>query len=170
MTSSEQTRVDRELLLNFFLTFSRFEYALKTNNYFKRPNTTTNNALKPPDAKPDWERFAVSLRDVFKKDKNAELHEACQYIIEAPPWKQVIVNNAVAWESPIRPESESEIEFILRMVRSVRNNLFHGGKFNMEAFEQTERTMKLLSCSIIILNECLTLSPSVKLAFDEAII
>ncbi len=167
---NEQTKVDKELLLSFFLTFSRFEYALKASSYFLRPNATTNNTPRTPDAKPDWIRFAVSLREVFKKDKNAELNEACQYIIESPPWKQVIVNNAIAWESPIRPDSVSEIEFILRMVRTVRNNLFHGGKFNIEAFEQTERTMKLLSCSIIILNECLILSSSVKEAFDEAII
>jgi len=167
---NEQTKVDQELLLSFFLTFSRFEYALKASSYFIRPTATTNNALKPPDAKPDWDRFAISLRDIFKKDKNQTLLDACEYIIESPPWKQVIVNNAVAWESPIRPERESEIEFILRMVRCVRNNLFHGGKFNIEAFEQTQRTKKLLFCSLTILDECLVLSPRVKDAFDEAII
>ena len=30
-----ETRVDRELLLNFFLTFARFEYALKASGLFK---------------------------------------------------------------------------------------------------------------------------------------
>lgn len=166
----EQTIIDRELLLNFFLTFSRFEYALKASNYFKRPNPSANNALRPPDAQPDWERFAVSLRQTFQKNKNDQLLEACEYIIESPPWKQVIINNGVAWESPIRPEHETDIEFILRMVRCIRNNLFHGGKCNNEAFEQKERTKKLLECSLIVLNECLSLSPSVKYAFDEAII
>lgn len=169
---SEQTNIDRELLLNFFLTFSRFEYALKASNYFIRPNATTNNALRHSDAKPDWDRFSVSLRDTFQKEKNQQLLEACEYIIESPPRKQVIVNNGVAWESPIRPEYETDIEFILRMVRCIRNNLFHGGKFNPanEAFEQKERTKKLLECSLIILGECLSLAADVKEAYDEATI
>ena len=166
----EQTIIDRELLLNFFLTFSRFEYALKASNFFKRPNTSSNNTLRPPDAQPDWDRFAVSLRDAFHKDKNNQLLEACKYIIESPPWKQVIINDRVDWESPIRPEHETDIEFILRMVRCIRNNLFHGGKCNNKAFEQKERNKKLLECSLIVLNECLALSPSVKDTFDEAII
>lgn len=166
----EQTNIDRELLLNFFLTFSRFEYALKASNYFIRPHATTNNTLRPPDAKPDWVRFAVSLRDTFQKNKNDQLLEACEYIIESPPWKQVIVNNGVAWESPIRPERETDIEFILRMIRCIRNNLFHGGKFNNEAFEQEGRTKKLLECSLIILAEYLSLASDVKAAYDEATI
>ena len=166
----EQEHINRELLLNFFLTFSRFEYALKASNFFKRPNPLANNALKQHGAQPEWDRFAVSLRQTFQNDKNYQLREACEYIIESPPWKQIIINDAVAWESPIRPEHETDIEFILRMVRSIRNNLFHGAKFNNEDFEQKERTKKLLDCSLIILQECLSLSARVKETYDEATI
>jgi len=158
------------LIENFFLTFSRFEYALKASNFFKQPNPSVTNALRPRDAQPDWDSFAVSLRQTFQNDKNDRLLEACEYIIESPPWKQVIINDALAWESPIRPEHETDIEFILRMVRCIRNNLFHGAKFNNEDFEQKERTKKLLDCSLIILQECLSLSARVKDAYDEATI
>lgn len=92
----EQKHINRELLLNFFLTFSRFEYALKVSNFLKRPNPSVNNALRPPDAQPDWDRFAISLQSTFQKDKNDQLLEASEYIIESPPWKQVIVNDGVA--------------------------------------------------------------------------
>ena len=55
-----ETTVSKELLLEFFLTFSRFEYALKATGYYKR------RPVKPPDwpkAEPDWDRFAASLRN-----------------------------------------------------------------------------------------------------------
>ena len=84
--------------------------------------------------------------------------------------KQVIINDQVAWETPVRPTSESEVEFLLRMVRCVRNNLVHGGKYNVEAHEDTQRTEILLTSSLAILVECLALATHVRQAFDEAII
>jgi len=163
-----QKRVNSEVLFEFFLTFSRFEYALKASNYFKRLGCQRNDPLGPPEAMPDWDSFAVSLRDTFLKDRNQELQRACEYILDSPPWKQVIINDSVAWETPVRPKNESDIEFLLRMVRCIRNNLFHGGKHNIKIHEQTERTEQLLRSSLTILNECLTLSSRVKDFFDQA--
>ncbi len=163
-----ETRVDRSLLLEFFLTFSRFEYALKASGLFVRHPQT--DPSRPAAAEPDWDSFAASLRDVFKLDRTDSLRRACEYILESPPWKQVIIDGAVAWETPVRPANESEVEFLLRMVRCVRNNLVHGGKHNIEVHEDTERTESLLRSSLAILRECLALAPRVKQAFDEAAI
>lgn len=164
--SAPQTLVNPELLLDFFLKFSRFEYALKASNFFQR----RNDPSRPLEAKPDWGSFAVSLRDAFQPDKKDELRQACEYILDSPPWRQVVINDLVAWKSPVRLEHESDLEFLLRMVRCVRNNLFHGGKYNIEVHEETERTERLLKNSLIILNECLTLAPIVKQVFDQATI
>ena len=68
------------------------------------------------------------------------------------------------------PQNEMDIEFILKMVRNVRNNLFHGGKYSTEAHEDTERTERLLRSSITILGECLELSPQVCEYFNDATI
>lgn len=165
-----QTRVNRELLLDFFLTFSRFEYALKASDFFKRPDPARHDPSRPPEAKPDWDRFAVSLRGKFRIDRNAELQGACEYILASPPWKQVIINDSVTWETPVQPQHESHIEFLLRMVRCIRNNLFHGGKHNIGVHEDTERTELLLKSSLAILNECLALAPRVKQAFEQTAI
>ena len=165
-----ETRVDRELLLNFFLTFSRFEYALKASGLFKRPNPQRNDPSRPAEAQPDWDTFAVSLRCAFQPDRTETLKQACEYIFDSPPLKQVITNDAVSWETPVRPSHESDVEFLLRMVRCVRNNLFHGGKHSNEVHEDIERTEMLLKSSLAILDECLALSPRVKLVFDEAAI
>ena len=167
----KQTRVNKDLLFEFFLTFSRFEYALKASDFFQRLNTERTKCFKPPNAQPDWDRFAVSLRDSFSADKTDELSEACEYIERSPPFRQVIINDEIFWESPIRPEGEEKIEFLLRMIRCIRNNLFHGGEYNnLEIHEVTERTEKLLTSSLIILKECLALSSVVSNAFDQAII
>jgi len=166
----QETRADRNLLLTFFLTFSRFEYALKACGFFKRPNSQTDNPLRALEAQPDWDRFAISLRSAFQPNRTEPLKRACEFISDSPPWKQVIVNGAVAWETPVRPVQESEIEFLLRMVRCVRNNLFHGGKHNIEVHENTERTTMLLRSALVILEECLALAPQIKHAFNEATI
>ena len=169
-----QTRVNQELLLDFFLTFSRFEYALKVSGFFKMPDQSRYDPRCPPSAEPDWDSFAVSLRGFFLEDRTERLRQACEYLLESPPDRQVIIRDgcgwATAWETPIRPRHETDIEFILRMARRVRNNLFHGGKHNIELHEETERTEHLLRCSLTILKQCLDLSPSVKDFFDQAII
>lgn len=152
--------------------FSRFEYALKDSGYYERPNNKEMKKFKekgvPPDARPDWNRFATSLRDVFRTDRTKALNQACEYILDSPPMKQVIINDGIAWETPYRGTSEPEVEFILRMVRCIRNNLFHGGKYNIEVHEDTKRTEMLLRSSLVILTECLSLATQVKLAFDKA--
>ena len=169
-----ETRVNRELLLEFFLMFSRFEYALKDSGLFKRPN---NNEIKNfkekgvlPEAKPDWNKFATSLLNVFRIDRTKALKHACEYILDSPPIKQVIINDGIAWGTPLRPDSESEVVFFLRMVRCIRNNLFHGGKYNIEVHVDTQRTEMLLRSSLVILEECLSLATQVRQAFDKAII
>jgi hypothetical protein len=71
------TSVERELLLEFFMTFSCFEDALKTTGFFVRTQRPPGG---PPDAMPDWDSFAVSLRATFNAEKPGRLREACKYI------------------------------------------------------------------------------------------
>jgi len=162
---SVDTVVNSELLLEFFLVFSRFEYALKYCGYFvKQPERPE----RPPSAEADWDTFAASLRTVFDSTKSDELQEACRYLLESPPNKQVILNDALAWETVTRDPAISDFEFLVRAIRIVRNNLFHGGKYNLELHETTERTEKLLRSAIVVLHECLVLAPNVRQAYEEA--
>lgn len=160
-TPASQTHVNRELLLDFFLTFSRFEYALKSSNYFTGSSQ---------EAKPDWLRFANSLQGIFQADRNEQLQQAYEYIVDYPPQRQVIVGDSIDWQVSNKHPGESDIQFLLRMVRYIRNNLFHGGKHNIGVDEDTQRTELLLRNSLTILKECLVLAPHVKAAFDQAII
>jgi hypothetical protein len=172
--SDYNTKANRELILAFFLTFSRFEYALKASGFFKKPNEKGYDTQHPPMADPDWDSFAVSLRTCFSTDRSEQLALACEYLLGSPPNKQVILRDGprwtIAWETPVRPQNEADIEFILRMVRSIRNNLFHGGKYSTEVHKDTERTEQLLRSSITILEECLGAAPRVRTCFDDATI
>ena len=162
------TQVDQSLLLEFFLTFARCECALKSTGFYRHH---PEDPLNYPSAEPDWDTFAVSLRDTFKPDATTELREACEYMLESPPNRQIICGGQVTWETPVRPPSESnDIDFLIRMIRCVRNNLFHGGKHNIEVHENTQRTETLLRSSLTILTGCLDVSPNQKAAYDEAYI
>lgn len=157
--------VDRELLLEFFLAFSKFEYALKTTGMFIRPNAGQNSSLR---AEPDWKRFSASLQNTFNGNATIDLKRACEYLKDRPPNQQVIVDDAVEWEMPTRAVGESDIQFLLRMVRSVRNNLFHGGKHSVEVHEDTQRTEMLLRSSLTVLHACLAIVPQLESAYHDA--
>ncbi len=165
MCLDESLAVDRELLLRFFLEFARFEYALKASGIFKQH---PGKPGQPPKAEPDWDTFAVSLRDTFDAEATEPLAQACEFLRDSPPNRQVIVAGEVAWETPINVENETDIEFLLRMVRVVRNNLFHGGKYNLDLHESAERTEKLLRSSLTILDACLNISPAQQAVYLDA--
>ncbi len=156
-----QIKIDKDLLLEFFLTFSRFEFALKASGF-------AYGDLN--EVKPNWDRFAVLLRDRFEKNVNENLLQGCNYILDNPPLKQVLLGEKLGWTTQAKAQGEAEVEFLLRMIRCVRNNLFHGGKYNIELHEDTARSETLLRSSFVILEECLKLSPSVKQRFDGAVI
>ena len=159
MAYVDEVRIDRELLLEFFLCFSRVEFALKATGF----------ALGDLDGvRPNWNGFAVSLRDKFDKTANPTLLQACDYILADPPRRQVLVDGSLAWNTQAQAPAEADVDFLLKMVRCVRNNLFHGGKYNVALHEDTARSEALLRNCLIILEECVDLSPVVKQAFEEA--
>lgn len=156
----ENLTIDRDLLLEFFVVFSKFEFALKNSTFLKGDES---------HADPDWDCFAVSLRGPFRVSASSELKEACEYLLLNPPMKQAVVNNRLAWSSN-DPGAPSKVERLLLLVRRVRNNLFHGGKFSAGGFEDTPRQERLLKSALIILAECLRLSPETRELYHHAFI
>jgi hypothetical protein len=110
--------VPRDLTLEFMATFARFEYALKKSGYARGDNSQVS---------PDWDAFA---KDVAKLDATAlaPVLEASRYLQQHPPKKQVFDNGLIRWVDR-RGTSGSAIGDVLLSVRTVRNNVFHGGKF-----------------------------------------
>jgi hypothetical protein len=162
-----QLKTNRDLLLEFFLVFARFEFALKNSGY-ARPRH--RNGETAPSAEPDWERFASSIHNLFTRTRTDDLVQACEYMLINPPLRQVLLNGKLGWDTSGPDQSLTETERLLALVRRVRNNLFHGGKFSNEVFESTERHERLLRSSLLILEECLRISPNVQVVFNTAVI
>lgn len=136
------------LAAEFFKKFARCEFALKDGGFHKKQKT---------DAEPDWRSFAISIEDTLSEDElekpeSEELKKAVYYILEHPPKKQVIENDKLKWRDA-NPSTDSRADLILIHVRRVRNNLFHGGKFNGIWFEP-DRSELLIKHSAIILDAC----------------
>ena len=156
----ETMTLNRDLVLEFFLVLSRMEFALKVSGFA----TGTENSVTP-----DWDGYARKIGDTFSKEVSAELLEASNYYLNTPPQKQVLRNGGLAWSSTM-PTNSAEIDVLLMLVRRVRNNLFHGGKYNAQARNETARNESLLRYGITILEASMTLVPKVKAAYSDAAI
>ena len=158
--------IDREALLDFFVTFARVELALKSAGFFQHhpcPDPTD-----PPDASPDWDKFAISLRTVFCKDVNPNLYAACEDILLNPPWREVICNDSSMWRADPPPQELTPVESLLLSIRRLRNNLFHGASFSSVQGYDLTTTENLLKASVIVLKECLRVSPTVQKEYEDA--
>lgn len=150
--------LDHDLLFQFFLTFSRFEFALKSAGF------ALGNIH---GSKPDWPRFGASLDlDMARQDPNCAA--AVDYLALHPPWRQVVIAHGLAWDSSVSFTRLDRMDQVLELVRRIRNNLFHGSKFNDEVHSGLGRNELLLRHSIAVLHRCLELSPSVAAPYDTA--
>lgn len=143
------------LAIELFQTFSRFEYSLKVAGFHQGEGA----------AKPDWRNFSKSISEIFEHPVNKEFNNAIQYILMNPPKKQIIKSGLLEWKN-VAPDTEMKSDLVLLYVRRVRNNLFHGGKFNGHWFEP-ERSKELLESSLIILKQCLDVSSTLKEAYES---
>jgi len=143
-----QLAPNKGIAITFWIVFSRFEYALKRENYVTGDQSSVSA---------HWDGLAQDLNGVWNADRTPELRTAVDYFINQPPRKQTLQNNTLDWTESVLPNHEPELKRLLTYVRRVRNNLFHGGKFNTGLVPAPERDTQLVTNSLIILDECLTL-------------
>lgn len=141
------------LAAKLFHVFSRTEYALKAAGY--------NNG--DGNAEANWNKFALAVEGVVANPTSPELKEAIDFIFNAPPKKQIIADGIIEWAS-VEPNTNSRADKLLQYVRRIRNNLFHGGKFNGHWFAP-ERSEPLLRHSLVILNACVEATREVREAY-----
>jgi len=142
-----------DLAGHLFHVFSRTEYALKASGF--------NNG--DGEAKANWRNFALAVEYLLANPSSLALQEAIDFFFNAPPKKQVIVGDTIQWQVS-DPQTDSPADKLLIYVRRVRNNLFHGGKFNDHWFEP-ERSEPLLRHSLTILTACVESVSSVREAY-----
>lgn len=144
------------LAYELFRFFAQFEYCLKVTGYCV--------AGRGNSANPDWTRFAGEL-PALTGETSPDIVAAISYMLQHPPKKQIFVDDALQW-SDVAPDSENENDLILLYVRRVRNNLFHGGKFNGRFFDP-ERSRELMKYSVTILMVAILKSPPMLDAYEN---
>src|SRR2546425_4793577 len=99
-----------EIVLQFFVTFSRFEYALRRAGFVRRGDH--NSVL------PDWWRFAEErLGAQFADVADTEFAEASSYLLCEPPSKLIFdKSEKIVLCPPERRDNESDAQYLLRLV------------------------------------------------------
>lgn len=151
---------DQSLVFNFFWSFSVFECALKRNKFLRQGR---DNA-----AEPDWEKFGESIRGRFSEVHTNGFSDAVEALMKLSPHKQVVKNGQLGWRKICQKPNESKEEFVLRLLRAVRNNLFHGGKYPDGPVTEVARDSKILKAALSILEGCYVLHPNIAKWENEA--
>lgn len=149
-TIYHQVDFDRELVFKFFTIFSLFEYALKRAGF-----CTTGRS---GEAQPDWEDFAKKIHPLFNPQVSPELTIAVNYMLTRPVRKQILRNNSLVFTSRCRPQNKNDTVWLSILIRGVRNNLFHGGKFRYDR----PRDPDLINYSLLILETWARLESNVE--------
>ena len=155
---NRQVGQNENITFDFFIAFSRMEFALKHTGY--AIGDRRRNAMA------DWDRFGEDNNEVFqeklKNPENKLLIEAANYLFVSPPKKLKFRNNELSWENR-PPIGNKSLKEMLLIIRAIRNNLFHGSK--RLAIVEESRNRDLLNFGLIILNECLNIDQNVRQKF-----
>ena len=157
MIQMKDSCLDKHLLLQFFWLFSAFEGALLDEGFFKE---------RGKEVWVDWAEFERQCMPSMAQVSDVEFLLAQKGLVNDPPRKQVIKTSLarrrrdgvivpekklLGWEDQARSRGESEATFAFRMVRSIRNNLFHGGKRSGDV----ERNSALITRALVFLTHCI---------------
>jgi len=179
--------IDRNLVFDFFWMFSAFECALKRGDFLKAsrnqsPDSGTDNAdrrcpahhqqRKGRAAEADWDKFGRVIDSEFAKLKSPAFLTAVARIKCLSPQRQINANGKLKWDPVKKETGETDAAYTLHLLRTVRNNLLHGGKYpdggpSRIAPVQIARDKEILGAAVIILDGCYELHPDIKRLIDD---
>ena len=97
----------------------------------------------------DWDRFANEvIGNSFLEDLGDKAQYA-EFILSEPPKRQVAnEDNQIIWQDVAN--NDKSVQSLFGHITRVRNNLYHGAKFNGTWFDP-QRSKDLIEASVIIL-------------------
>lgn len=122
----------QELAFLFFYKYSRFEFALKENGYLRDRNPGS-------PALPGWREFASARYAAYCLSP-----EAAELIGAAPKCQVVGANGCLEWKDVDFRGFPGDLGKVIRLLQTVRNNLFHGGKHGADGWDDPARAAILL--------------------------
>ena len=130
----------RNLAFDFFFRFSRFEFALKEARILKDNRVGAN-------AEADWDGYIRSFRNQYV------LSPAGKALVEARPQRQIVGEHELEFRDVVFNPGASDLEKVVRLANTVRNNLFNGGKHGVAYWDDPERMQLLLETTITVLGD-----------------
>lgn len=143
---------EKRLIIEFFIGFSRFEFALKASGFVNQIGSRVSA---------NWDAFVSSISNNFDQTKSPLLNDAVDFILNHPPRVQTIIGGQIVWINRNIQANEPLINKLRLHISDIRNNLFHGGKFNTSYQAEIARNTELLQSALVILNDWLVLDANV---------
>ena len=134
----------RELCMEFFFMFSRFEYALKENGFHKKS--------KYKNAEPNWKQFLKKYRSIYAPSDEA------RNLMNNPPERHIVRDGSCQWEKISLTNFSSDLDKVVFILKTIRNNLFHGGKNSHSDWDNPARNTFLIKNAISVLGNLASLS------------
>jgi hypothetical protein len=135
-----------ELVFEFMWKFSAFECAMKRLDCYSPRD-------KDGPVSANWDLYAKRLKEIQAVCPPTFL-EAAHALVKLAPKQQTVTNGRLGWSPVARGAGESYARFALRLVCTVRNNLFHGGKYPDGHALDVARNKALLTAALAVLTEC----------------
>lgn len=130
----------KRLAFEFFYRFSRFDFALKEAGFLRSKKDGVQ-------ADADWHGFIERYSGGYR------LTPAAETLVNAKPQRQIVRAGELNFGDVTFEPGTSDLERVVRLVQTVRNNLFHGGKHGSDYWDHPERRRPLLSITIDVLSE-----------------
>lgn len=147
---------DRKRVFEFFGSYSRLECGLK--RYYPREGSYGV-------AMADWDKFANQWASDM--ENGTDLFKASQSrLLDQPPARQMYQpQGEPTWGANPRRKAESDAIYLLRVVRDIRNNLFHGGKYQGGPMNDLVRDRDLIDAATTVIKEVASLDPKINELF-----
>jgi hypothetical protein len=130
----------KPLAFEFFYWFSRFEFALKANRILKTDKVGAR-------AEPGWTTF------IGRFEQGYQISAAGKKLVEANPRRQLVGEHDLEFDDVQFADDATDLERVVRLAQTVRNNLFHGGKSGFDGWDNPKRMQLLLELTLPILDE-----------------
>jgi hypothetical protein len=129
-----------QLAFSFFKLFTQYESSLKEKGFFVSGGKKVIV---------DWDRFANEVIGNNFIDDLGDKAEFANYILSKPPKRQNVNENGnIVWQ--VVSNENKSVQSLFGHISRVRNNLYHGAKFNDSWFDP-DRSKRLLESSLEIL-------------------
>ena len=148
---------DQQLIFQFFWKFSAMECALKRSGFLQEKVW----------ADADWNKFAAKIGSNTNAGISPDFDKAIAKLIELSPQRQTQIKGQLGWKHVARTAKDTDVTYAITLLKTARNNLFHGGKFPGGLQAEVARDHQILRAALAILDGCYDLCPEIHRTVEE---